>query len=421
VKESELRGYIRKEILLAEAAGDFSAQDIKDVWKSFTDVFRVFGTAIKSLLSVLVLNVELIFRTDPQAIEEAFRKYDARAGEVAMEYNTIIGPIKEQFGEVEPLLFVANPGAYVAYQFAKEGSSGFVGPRTFLKDVGVDVENSKWLSWAKTAMNLDLDDPKDRATADTLGIAAGMSATAGTAASPERMEATQKKIQQTLDNIFGLLSRQTEGVILEQKGESIPSMLSKFYSEGLKNFPPETFGVDSEAVSKVVKLKREEADSFARTLEAPVSFLQKLAAAKTIEQVKSAIETLNGTPYSIDGVKQLTPEFLESSAKKAVDAAKKKNKIDDLFKQIGIKTPEKEEQMIEAVKAYQLRNLLGKTVVDAKASIVKQTEELRKQYLEKYQSDTPLDTLEKVAPGSELEKTVKAGIEKIRNAGKRGA
>ena len=419
MKEKDLRRYIRKEIRLNEDAGDFSAQDVKDVWKSFTDVFKVFGTALKSLLSVLVLNVELVFRSDPEEIRRAFASYDSRSGEFSREYNEVLGPIKQQFEDVEPLLFVANPGAYVAYQFAKDGSQSFLGARGFLRDVGVDIEDSKFLNIAKSALGLDPDDPMERATYDQMRATLGISSTAGTAGSVESIEAAQRKIQQTLDRVFGLATRTTESVLLEQKGPDIFGALEKFYSVGLKEIPPEDFGISSDARSKIADLKRKQADSFAKSLEAPVTFLELLAKAKSIEEVKAAIETLKGTPYVIDGVKQLTPEFLESAAKKALDAARKKNKIDDLFKQIGVPVPEDEKSMLSAVKAYQLKQLLGKTVVDVKTAILKQTEDLREQYTEKYLEDTPLDVMSKVIPGSDIEKTVKAGLEKIRNAGKR--
>lgn len=418
MRESDLRGYIRREISLTEAAGDFSAQDVKDVWGAFMAPFKIFGTALKSLLSVLVLNVEIVFRTDPQKIKEAFSKYETLSGRLAQEYDEVVGPIIKEFGEVEPLLFVANPGAYIAYQFTKEGATDFRASRDFFKDVGIDIGDTRWLDLSDTLFGYDRSDPNQRANADQTRLMAGLGG-GRSAGSPEQIAKTQKQIQQTLDTIFGMTARVSEGVLLEQNELDPIDAVEKFYTDGVKELPPDLFGIDDEAPKKVADLKRDQANELAKILEAPLTFMSKLASAKTLEEVKAAISLLENTPYVIDGVKQLTPEFLESSAKKAVDAATKKKKLDDLFKQIGVKKPADEKGMIEAVKAFQLRNLLAKAVLDVRAALTKQMEDLREQFLEKYESDTPLKVIEKVMPGSEIESTVKAGIEKIRTAGKR--
>ena len=73
--EEKLRSYIKKELRLDEAQGDFSGEDMKNVWKSFTNVFKVIGTALKSILSALVLNVEILFRTDENKIKQSFENY----------------------------------------------------------------------------------------------------------------------------------------------------------------------------------------------------------------------------------------------------------------------------------------------------------------------------------------------------------
>ena len=77
--EEKLRSYIKKELRLDEAQGDFSGEDMKNVWKSFTNVFKVIGTALKSILSALVLNVEILFKTDKNSIEQSFNSYETRS------------------------------------------------------------------------------------------------------------------------------------------------------------------------------------------------------------------------------------------------------------------------------------------------------------------------------------------------------
>ena len=134
--------------------------------------------------------------------------------------------------------------------------------------------------------------------------------------------------------------------------------------------------------------------------------------------MKGAVTLLKGAPFTLGGIEDITPKNLEDSAVKALKTAIEKKKLEALFKEIGVEAPEDEKQRIEAIKAYQLRNLLGTTVVNARESILSQTEILRKLYLEKFEEDVPLDILKKIAPDSELERVVSAGLEKIKNAGK---
>ena len=65
MKESELREYVRKEIILQESVpGDLQYSDMKELFDSFKNVFTVAGIALKAIASSLVLNVEVFFETD---------------------------------------------------------------------------------------------------------------------------------------------------------------------------------------------------------------------------------------------------------------------------------------------------------------------------------------------------------------------
>ena len=169
---------------------------------------------------------------------------------------------------------------------------------------------------------------------------------------------------------------------------------------------------------KEKEMKKKEAEDFEKMISAPVSFLNLLKEAKTLEDVKSALSLLKSAPFVIKNVEKITPEFLESSAKKAIEAAKKKNKTKELLDSLGLKEEPNEEQLLNVVKAYQLKNLLGQMIVKSSESLTKQTEDLRKFLLKRYQENIDMEIVSKIAPGSECETIMKKGVEKIKNAGK---
>jgi len=50
VRESDLRKYVRKEILLQESApGDLAYSDVKEIFDAFKNVFTVAGIALKGI------------------------------------------------------------------------------------------------------------------------------------------------------------------------------------------------------------------------------------------------------------------------------------------------------------------------------------------------------------------------------------
>lgn len=410
--ERELRLCIRKEIRLNEAAGDASAQDVMAILDSFADVFRVTKIAVKSLLSVLVLNVKLVFSADPAAREKALQQYQSRRAQVESEYDSVLGPAKKLIAEFEPLIFLANPGAYLGYAFFKGGAGDFADIREFLQQSGIDITSMR----IPTGLGKGSGDEDD--LAGLYGLFGG--GTPNTEGALTKIYDQQKNLQASIDRIFGLArERMGEGILLEQKGESIEDQLKVFFDKVIAKAPPESFGIDKNAAKSVVELKLLQAAKFSKDLESPLKFTQKLSTAKSIEDVKAAIEILRDTSFVLKGFEKITPEYLDSASEKALDAAEKNNKLQDLFKEIGAEIPDDRKSRLSAVKAYQLRNLLGTTVISVKSDLIKQIESLRKSYLEIFKSDVDIEALKRIAPGSELQKVVEQGIQNIREAGKR--
>jgi len=162
-----------------------------------------------------------------------------------------------------------------------------------------------------------------------------------------------------------------------------------------------------------------------KILDSPIRFLESMASSKTLEEVKRSIEILKNTPFNVIGAEKLSQEFLDSSAMKVVkeinsDPKKKDEKVSQLASALGMtdKTPS-EKDIFQAVKAYQLKTLLGNSMIKSSKELTQQIEEMRATFLKKFEEDAPLELVSKVAPGSDLETAMKEGIEKIRNAGKR--
>jgi hypothetical protein len=229
----------------------------------------------------------------------------------------------------------------------------------------------------------------------------------------------QRKLQASLDRIFGLVQQGVRESVLLEEADPLEAQIKRVFTDVIAKAPPEAFGLDKNAEKSVVELKQQQAKKFADDLEAPLKFMQKLSTAKTVEDVKGSLMILKRAPFKLEGVEKLTPEYLESSANKALADAEKKGKVKELFDQIGIEMPAEKGAQLEAVKAYQIRNLLGTTVLEVKAALTQQLEALRSEYLEEFESDVPMETVRKIAPGSELEKVMQDGLQKIRMAGKR--
>lgn len=414
MRESDLRKYVRKEILLQESApGDLAYSDVKEIFDAFKNVFTVAGIALKGIASALVLNVEIIFETDPSKMKGHFTSYDTRLARINGEYRQALAEADKAISDFSPVLFLTNPAAYAAFHIADSYADNYAATREFLVDIGIESGMSPW--------------PQGDELDKLLSFLAGKGTKSG-----EGLASTlekQKTIRTRLDSLFGARLSESAashpGRLIEASKEKAQTMnladqLDSFIKKTMPKASSEAFGISKESASAVVDLKKSEAEGFAKILESPARFLGLLRSAKSLEDVKAAVATLQQTPFIVGGIDKITPESLEKSARSAVSEAKKKNKVADLLKVVGLKEePKDEESLVAFVKAYQLKNLLGQAVVKSSEELSKQIEELRAELLKKFEEDAPLELVSKVAPGSDLETAMKEGLEKIRNAGKR--
>lgn len=418
MKEDELRKYVRKEIILQESApGDLQYSDMKELFDTFKNVFTVAGIALKSIASSLVLNVEVFFETDPSKLKGHFESYDNRLGRINGEYKAALAKADELISNFSPVLFITNPAAYAAFQIADSYADNFADTRVFLQDIGIKSFDPAW--------------PRSGDENDVLSRLFGF-LTGKTTKSGEGLGYTLKRqmaIRNRLNKLFGSSFNETKDSQSSLLNESLEDAklkmnladeMTAFFKTKMSKIPPEGFGISKKSSAEVISLKKQEAETFAKILTSPVEFLKILQSAKTLEEVKRAVVTLKQTPFVVKGIEEITQEKITKSAQSAIAEAKKKGKMEDLLKVIGAKEkPKSEELLVELVKAYQLRNVLGQAVVKSSSELSKQIEKMRIGLLKKFEEDCPLELVTKVAPSSELEAVMKNGIEKIRNAGKR--
>jgi hypothetical protein len=404
VREEDLRKYVRREVLLTEAAGDMSAGDVKEIWGAFTDIFKVLGVGLKSLINVLTLNFSVIFSRDEAEVQKAFERYKATDDRLTSKYREITGPIINELGPIEPLIFIANPGAYFAYKFATASTENFENSLQFFEDSGIIEPNFI----RRYFRGFDDDD-----------VGRGRGRGRGDGRAPSDAVITQlRQISNRLDSVFG--RGLNESLVREAKiNVSKEEMLQAF-----RDAPPSAFKVSEEDSKYYIEQKRKEAEKMVQMLSAPTIFLEKLSKAKTLDDVKSATKILKTSSIVVSGIDKLTPESLEISAKKAIDTAKenevkgKKGSLKELRAELGAEKLD-EKGLLDAVKAYQLKNLLGQAMLQAKEQIIPQTEKMRESFKQMFLEGTPLDVLENIDPEGLLTRTVKEGLKKIEEAGKR--
>lgn len=407
MNEKIIRKYIQKEIRLSEAAGDMGHSDFVKISGAFKNIFKVSFTGLKQILSALVLNIEVLISLDRQSAITAFKAYESRSQRIAAEYENLLKDFDTSIEDFMPFVFLVNPGAYISYRFADDASKNFSFTRDYLQSLGINVG---YLSW----------DPRIDTPYKALlnGLFSGTGPTTNlSVGGTGDIVSVQKQIQDSLNKLFRIKDTVSESKEINPQ-TSVSKSINIFFKDVLPNQPLKLWGIKEDLDEKISKLKIDQANEMIKMLNAPEVFLKSLKEAKTLDDVKKSISLLKNTPYKINGFEKITPDFLEKSSLKALSAAKKNNKLETLFKQIGQKIPDNEEDQVKAIKAYQLRNLLGNAVITSSQSLSEEIENLREEFLKYYTKDVSLSELEKVAPDSKLLKIMKQNIERINKTGK---
>ena len=122
--ESDLRRYVRTEIL-NEYAGEVRYEDFAKVFDALKQVFKVAGTAVKSIGSALVLNYNIAVDSSEDEIRQAKERYDSRRSDIEREYKEGLKYAEEALGDVEAIIFMTNPGLYLAYKATEVGLTDY--------------------------------------------------------------------------------------------------------------------------------------------------------------------------------------------------------------------------------------------------------------------------------------------------------
>jgi len=420
MKEKDLIRYIKHEIKstsLNEMAGDISYEEMTRIFNSFKNIFSVVKTAIKSTISTLALGIEIIITFDEKKYERIFDKYEARSNIIRNEYDTILKDFNQKFEEYKPLLLMTYPGAYISYELLEANANNFYEIKEFLVNtVGVDVSKLDLTSSSSPLMSNSLSNFfRD---SDPAGRRPGFQKSLKGARSILRR---QRSLEQKINAIFGLTGAIEESVIIsESKDENLLTLVEAF-KEIIPNQKPEFFGIKENTKKDIESLKKNQIEEFLKILEIPEKFSESLTSAKDVDDVKQSIQILKDFPIKIGGIEKINKETLEQNVKKSIEDAKKKNKLKELFKELKIDESLSEEEKLAAIKAYQLKMIIGKSFLESKKEIADIMMKLKEEFSKKLVEDTPLDQLEKIAPGSDLEKILKEGLKKIENSGKRQA
>jgi len=412
MKKSDLKRYIEKEISivesmqLSEAAGDMELSQFQNILNSFKNVFKVTGVALKSVLSVISLNIEIVFTHD---YKEAFNKYNSRSSFIQSEYKSLLADFEKRFEDYKPLLFLMDPGKYLAYEILDDTGTNFEGVRTFLKNtIGLDVTN---------IIDVPGLDAASKALANALS-GNDPSQSSKKSASNEIIR-RQRNLEMKLNRLFGMSSRMSEGKLNEETKVQVDPSLIWSFNQVLPHLNNEAFGIKKDTIKKIEKLKSDQVNDFVNTLNIPVKFLDSLGKAKNIDEIKESLLIIKNSPFKISGFEKLNKEAIDSATKNAIKTAKKKGNLDKLLKELNVNDSASNEEKFEAIKAFQMKNAIGNAFISASKEISKTVEDARQRFIDELTKDMPIESVKEIAPGSNLEKILTEGVKKIENAGKR--
>ena len=415
MKEKDLIRYIKHEInktALNEVAGDMSYEQLTKILDSFKNVFRVTGVAVKSVISNIALNVDILITFDASKLDMIFKNYDRRTDAFRREYSDLLKDFEERFQSYKPILFLVNPGAYVSYEILEQNANNFRDVRDFLANtVGLDTDDIgliPGMTAANTALaraiekNYDPDGLRDL----------------------NNIAARQKSLQARINKILGVKEIYIRESIIKEadnKKSSAGQNLFWIFNQVIPNIEPEKFGIKKDTLKKIEDSKKKQVEEFVKILNSPIEFLENLSQAKNLNDLKESIEIIKDAPFKISGFEKISYEELDKKVKEEIEKLKKNGKLNEVMKEIDVDANATEEEKFSALKAFQLKTIIGNAFTQSNKQIAESMQKLKEEFSKKLVEDTPLDQLEKIAPGSDLEKILKEGLKKIENSGKRQA
>jgi hypothetical protein len=301
LEEKKIRGWIRqilaedaqhKKTLLTEDWDDFWGPSVdggafaKTFISPFTDVLKVAQVAVKDLLSVATLNLELLFNfKSPEKAEMALNRYKGRKTKIQGEYKEVMKSTAEIMGggDAKLLMFAMAPGAVLAAAIP-----GMVKDTAgFLADTGL-VDPSRL--------------PKTEKEKEAQGKKTG----------------PIKGALDDLAKIFFMAHHEVSGPLLAEAGEEGKEEQSGGdRAEEVETFLEET-GMDKELerlANDLFDAKKEQLEELLPVIQSQGAVIKSLAEAETLEDFKTAAAASGGAVESVGELEKMVKDEAQKMLK----------------------------------------------------------------------------------------------------------
>jgi hypothetical protein len=455
VTESQLRKYIRKEILKESNGVYMDVSDLTAIWDSIVDAFEMVKVSFKGILSSTKYMFDVFTAPNLEEIEKAKTNYQARKERIADEYAAAFSKISDNMGaDFRAATFIMAPNLYLGTRLVMQGPVYYKATVEYLRDAGIEVKDEM--------QRYSPDAPRyekmlARAQEDAL---MGRTTKQG---SNVDFTSLSKRIMQKLNTKTGVggttESLSTDLPIIVEAGGEEGKKEKKSYAttafEGLSKQVMEmdpSEMVDPAGAKAYIDLKAKEAQDYVGMINMPLQFVVEAAKAKDLSQLQAVIKKMQGGAIKIEGLGPEEEKKIVAAAQEIVKSAKAEGKTADVFKAAGMPAPKEEKNQLNeedpadkqgavqadsallqaaqkvavmnAIKNFALIFQDPRKAGEPGKNYLLQLESVKKKFIEAYTSDVSdedADVLKKTENGKKLLTTIEKGKKAIESAGLLGA
>lgn len=340
--ETQLRSYIRKEILRESGGVYLDASDLQAIWSSVVDAFEMAKVAFKDVLSSAVYTFDVFTAENLEEIEAAKKNFQARKERIADEYANAFSKIQENMGpDFRAAVFLMAPNYYIGTKFALEGPVAYKGMVEYLRDAGVEIKDEPQ-RYSPDADNYDR--MLSRAQEDSL---MGRTTKLGSNVDFGKIS---KDIIASLNKKTGVSGTASESrfsdlpIIVEESekegkkspGSDFIQRAMKRVEDAIKEAGPEVF-VKAGGAEKMLKEVEAEYKGYVSLLNAHLAGVAELSKAQNLEQAKQALSKMGKGAIKIEGIGPDDEKKVEAAAAEMVKVAKEEGKTEELLKSANMK------------------------------------------------------------------------------------
>jgi hypothetical protein len=398
------------------------------------NTIRATKLAIKDIWGSLKYTFNITFALDEEKIKRIKKSRAEEKERYAQEYATLWRDLKATNPDFYAIAFVASPALYLSTYLTLNGGKHAIEVKKFIKDnfeFDIDVptptmpgekspSKEKKSKEIARRVNLLLKNTQEYTTAQVL----------------EELDVISGEINKLLSLSGGGIY---EGVykirlmIEEVQAEKSPNDFINVAIENViedEKFKKEiSKKVDS---SKMLALKKQELDSYIKSLSAPVNFIKAIQKATGLDDIVSAYKSLGSTLLRIEDFDFENPkQKIEAIAKENYNnVIKNKKQIAELLKaaeiNVDITTLEEKQKkntiLSAIIKLQTLKEVERVKEFVTGPDFLKSLEPAKEEFIKSFTSDVDektLNIMKKNAPNDEYVKLMTSGIEAIRNVGLR--